>query len=120
MATKEEILALEDLGFIEVPVPEWGGKVMRLKAMSGATRDQFELSTFQDSEAAKKAGGHSTNVRARMAVFSLVNEEGALLFTEADIPALGAKSAKALDRIYDAAQKLNGYTRAEAEKLEKN
>lgn len=120
MGLKEEILAQSDLGFVEVAVPEWGGTTVRLAAMSAAVRDQFELSTYQDAEAAKKAGGHSTNVRARMAVFSIVDDTGELVFKEADIPALGKKSAKALDRIYDAAKKLNGYSEAEAKELEKN
>ncbi len=120
MSTKEEILAQEDLGFAEVTVPEWGGKVVRLKAMSGAVRDQFELCVHQDAEAAKKEGRHARNVRARMAVFSIVDESGALMFTESDIPALGEKSAKALDRIYDATLALNKYSAADAEKIEKN
>ena len=120
MGTKEDILAQADLGFAEVAVPEWGGKVVRLKEMSGAVRDAFETSAFIEREAAKKEGRNPKNVRARMAVFSIVDEAGALVFTEADIPALSEKSGKALDRIWDKAQELNRLSAAEAKEVEKN
>lgn len=120
MATKEEILAREDLGYAEVLVPEWGGAVVRLKEMSGAVRDAFETAAFLEREAAKKEGRNPRNVRARMAVFSIVDPKGALVFDETDIPALSQKSGKALDRIWDKAQELNKLSAAEAKEVEKN
>lgn len=119
MLTKEELLARDDLGYVEVDVPEWGGKV-RLKAMSGAVRDAYETAVFVEREAARKEGRNARNVRARMAVYSIVDDKGVLLFSESEIAALGEKSSKALDRIFDAASELNGFNQAEKKALEKN
>lgn len=120
MATKEEILGQSDLAFVEVALPEWGGMVVRLKEMSGAVRDAFETSVHLEREAAKAERRNVRDVRARKAVYSIVDDAGAFLFTEADIPALSAKSGKALDRIWDAAEKLNKLTAAEIEEVKKN
>lgn len=120
MGVKEEILAAGDLATTEVAVPEWGGKVLRVKEMSGAVRDAFETSAFRERELAKTENRNPRNVRARMAVFSIVEDDGRLMFGEADIPALSDKSGKALDRIWDAAQALNKLTAAELKDVEKN
>ena len=42
------------------------------------------------------------------------------MFSEKDITALGKKSAAALDRIYEASQKLNRLTDGDVDELAKN
>jgi len=100
MLTREQILHSDDLKRVEVKVPEWGGTV-RVQMMSGAARDEFEAGIVVDGQP------DTTNMRAKLAAATLVDDNGRLLFTPADVEALGRKSAAALDRVLAAAQKLN-------------
>jgi hypothetical protein len=91
------ILAAADLPTRDVQVPEWGGAV-RIQALTGAAREAL-------GKAAQQAG--AGNFQARLVAASVVDEAGQRLFTDADLDALGAKSAAALQRVFDAAQDLN-------------
>jgi hypothetical protein len=103
--TRETILAAQDLPAKSVAVPEWGGEVL-VRSMTGAERDLYEQALM----AARTANGkfNIANVRARLVAFCAVDEAGKRLFEDADIEALGAKSAAALDRVFAAAAALNG------------
>jgi hypothetical protein len=114
MLTKDQILAAADMAPTELPVPEWGGSVF-IRVMTGTERDAFEQSILDS-----KKGGGMVNVRARLAVRVLCDETGGRIFTDADAVALGAKSGKALDRIFDSAQKVNGIGNKEVEELSGN
>jgi len=100
MLTRDQILAADDLRRVEVKVPEWGGAVF-VQMMSGAARDEFEASIVVDGVP------DTTNMRAKLAAATIVDDNGNLLFTAADVAALSRKSAAALDRVLSAAQKLN-------------
>jgi hypothetical protein len=112
--TKEQILGAKDLPTKTVAVPEWAGEVI-VRTMMGIERDAFEQS-IAGSE--KKV--NLENIRAKLCAKTIVNEAGQLLFTDDDIAALGAKSARALDKIYDIACKLNGIGKDDIKELEKN
>lgn len=114
--TREQILSAQDRAErVTVSVPEWGGDV--LIGVFGATqRDTFE----QWSSDAKKSAGSVRHFRARFVAMCLLDEKGAPLFTEADVVALGEKSHKALDRVFEAAWKLNGMGKEGVEQAEKN
>lgn len=116
MGLKEEILGLQDLKVEEVEVPEWGGRKVRVSQMSGLDRDAYELEAYHE----RKAGTTARNVRARLVARCVVDEAGARVFGEGDIEALGAKNAKALDRLYDKARDLNGLSASEAKEIEGN
>lgn len=113
MLSKDNILSASDLPNEEVPVPEWGGSVF-VRTMSGIERDAFEQSIVDS----KKRG--LVNVRARLAVQVVCDSAGSRIFTDADADALGRKSGKALDRIFDVAQRLSGIGAKDVESLEKN
>ncbi len=115
MLSRDEILKADDIKQKIVKVPEWGGEV-RIKMMSGTERDAFEASIYNSEEKETDL----TNIRAKLCVAVLVDDKGKLLFSFADIVALGAKSAKALDRVYDKATSLNKITAADQEELVKN
>ena len=51
---------------------------------------------------------------------SMVDAQGQRLFSEADVAALGKKSAAALGRVYDAAARLAGLSAEDVEELTKN
>jgi len=111
--TKDDILRADDLPREEVDVPEWGGAVF-VRTMAGVERDAFEQSIADES------GRNLTNLRARLAVLTVVDADGARIFADADADALGKKSAAGLSRIFDVAQRLNALTNSDVEELEKN
>jgi hypothetical protein len=108
--SRDEILAHSDLAYEDVNVPEWGGVVV-VQAMTGAERDRFE-----SAHVAAKA----KDARARLAVYTVRDQAGLPLFTEADIPALSAKSAAPLDRIFEVAARLSRITKEDVDKIEGN
>ena len=113
MLSKKDILGKDDLKVEIVEVPEWGGSI-RVSTMSAFARDRFEANI------AKQGGGIDThNIRAKLAIATIVDEENKPLFNESDIEKLGNKSCAALDRVFAAAQRLNLITDKEVETLAK-
>ncbi len=115
MGLAEEILALQDRASVEVEVPEWGGRKLRVMALSAADRDAYEVELYLE----RKAGGLARNVRARLVGRCVVDADGTRVFSDEQIAALGTKSAKALDRLFEAASGLNGLSEKDVEALEK-
>lgn len=113
LLSRDQIFAADDRTYEYVPVPEWGGTV-RVRSLTGKERDQFEASLID-----KKTGQASkfANARARMVVMTVVDEHGNRMFSTDDINQLGAKSAGALDRVFDAARKLSGMTEEDLAEL---
>ena len=118
MLSKEEILNAQDLPREEVKVPEWGGSVFVL-TLTGAQRDAFEQS-IMEKKGSKTREANLRNIRAKLASMAICDEAGKRMFSDAEAEALGAKSAKALDRIFEAAQRLNGLSNEDVEDLAKN
>lgn len=119
---KSDILAASDLERELVEVPEWGGSVY-VSSMSGLERDAFEASSIELREDAKgKTTAHPVlaNMRAKLCARTIVDEAGERLFDDAEIEELGRKSAKALDRVYEVAQRLCGMREADIEELAGN
>ena len=122
--SRDAILRREDIVTEEVEVPEWGGTV-RVRGMSGVERDAFEASLIEQPVAngqRKRRNQTATksnlaNVRAKLCTWCIVDGSGGRLFADADVVALGAKSAAALDRIYDVATRLSGITDEDVEEV---
>lgn len=110
MLNKDQILQAKDAKTEKVEVPEWGGFVY-VRMMTARQRDQFEAEQISDPY---------KDVRARLAVHTVCDEQGEMLFQKQDVDALGQKSAAALDRIFSAAVKLNRITKEDVDELEKN
>jgi hypothetical protein len=123
LLTKAQILAADDLLREVVPVPEWGGEVM-VRGLDGAARDQYEAEFLLIGEI--QAGERPTyeldllNARARLVALSVVDENDQRLFSDEDVVDLGKKSAQALDRVYEVAQRLSGLSKQDVEELRKN
>jgi len=115
LLSKEDILGTKDLVTQEVDVPEWGGSVL-ISVMPGWARDEYE--SMLVARGTKK--GLPSNIRARYVSYCVVNAAGDLMFTVADLEALGKKSSVALDRIFDAASILNGTNPEGMEAIAKN
>lgn len=118
MLSREGILAAEDQKFEDVVVPEWNGETVRIKCMTGLERDEYESLLYDFSDAGVKM--KRDNYRAKLLVFTIVDEGMNRLFGVKDIDDLSKKSAKAIDRLFTVAQKLNGLTKDEIDKIEKN
>jgi hypothetical protein len=117
LLNKADILAALDLPEEDLAVPEWGGTV-RVRGLTGAERDAFESSVITGK--GKDRDVNLKNLRAKLVAKSLVDESGKSLFGEADVAALGNKSAIALNRVFELAQKLSGLTSEDVEELSKN
>lgn len=115
--SRDAILAINDVQFADVEVPEWGGMV-RVKSLTGKERDALEASMIEGK--GKNANVNLNNLRAKLVARSLVNENGERVFSDTDIAALGTKSAAALTRVYEVAQRLSGITQEDVEELTKN
>lgn len=122
LLTREAILDAPDINTEDVAVPEWGGTV-RVKGLTGAGRDRFEAAMVGQSQGKgrnKSRQVNLDNIRARMAALSIVGEDGDRLFSEADVRSLGEKSAAALQRVFDVAQRLSGLSEDDVEELAGN
>jgi enoyl reductase-like protein len=114
--SRDEILGADDHKYEDVDVPEWGGAV-RVRSMTASVRDRIEES-FLD----KKRGsmGALDNMRAKVVAASVVDEHGKLLFTEADVKALGRKSSAPVNRVFSAAQRVSRMSDKDVEETVKN
>lgn len=111
--TKEQILAADDLGLLEVNVPEWGGSVF-IRVMSVGERDSYE----NDWMVNKSKG--VDNFRSKFLQRVLCDDKGELLFTPAELPTLAKKSAAVMGRLWEAAMKHNKLSDSDVEELAKN
>jgi len=117
LLNKEQIKSVSDLETQDVEVPEWGGTV-RLKSLTGAERDRFEASVVQGQ--GRNTTVNMQNLRAKLVAQSAIGEDGKPLFTEEDVKWLGEKSAKALNRLFNAAQQLSGLSESDVKELAGN
>lgn len=115
LLSKNDILSADDRKTKLVPVPEWGGDVL-VRTLSGRERDEFEASTVKTNKG--KQEQNFDNFRARFVALCVVDEQGNRLFaTRQEVAMLGNKSVAALQRVFNAAQELNGMTEADVEEL---
>lgn len=115
LLNKKAIIEAKDFVYEDVLVPEWGGSV-RVAVMSAFEKDKFEASVI-----GKNGGMNHVNIRAKLVAACLVDELGELMFKdEKDVLALGKKSCKALDRVFEVATKLNRMDDKDIEQLAKN
>lgn len=114
---RDAILAAQDITSETVEVPEWGGAVI-VKGMSGEQRDAFEASVVH--ERGGKAEVDMRNLRAKFVARCVVDEKGARLFADEDVPALARKSGAVLDRLFEVGQRLAGMRPADVEALAGN
>ena len=111
--SRDAILKSDDLKKETVSVPEWGGDVI-VAAMTGEARDEWEQSLVSGKTVSL------ANIRARLVAATVVDEKGQRMFSNADVAALGKKSAAALERCVKVAQRLNRLTESELGELSKN
>jgi hypothetical protein len=115
LLSREQILAAKDQEVKKISVPEWGGEVY-IRPMSSRDRDKYEAEII----AMRSSGKIYENLRARLAVRSVCDSDGNLIFKDEDVELVGSKGAAALNRIFSAASKLNDFSSQDIKELEKN
>lgn len=128
LMTRDQILGADDIAYEDIDlsdVPGWG--VVRIKDLSAGERDRLEASLVTERKERQPDGRVRTvtapnlaNVRARFCAACMVGEDGRPLFSEQDVQRLGAKSAKALDRIFDRVKARNGLDDRAVDELVEN
>ena len=111
---KSDIFKASDIDKELVEVPEWGGSVY-VKGMTGTERDAYEASILE--QRGNKREVNMENFRAKLIAFSVCDEKGKLLFSQKDVVYIGKKSAAALQRIYDVAQRLSAISKEDVKEL---
>lgn len=100
-----------------VPVPEFGdGAEVLVQGMSGVERDQWEKSLLVIKRGTVR-DRNLTNVRARLVVRCLINEDGTRMYTDAEAELVGGWRVDVLNRVYECCQKLNGVSDKDADEL---
>ncbi len=114
--TKANILAAMAAAQLKteaVPVPELGGDVL-ISEISGLARDVYYSKEQAD-------GQRPLSLRqADLIVAAAVDETGAPLFDDSDIPQLRAMKAEILDRLAGAAARINGLLKSAKDDAAKN
>ena len=115
--SRDEIFAFDDLEREAVIIPEWGGQTVWVRVMMGYEKDHLEAMSVDDQGNVLSITERLKNYRGRLVAMTTCQEDGSALFVLSDAEALGKKSARALDRIMEVAQRLNRITAAEVEQL---
>lgn len=111
--TKDQILAADDMGLLEVAVPEWSGSVY-IRVMTVAERDAYEREWIGKKETGVE------NFRTKFLQRTLCDDKGQLLFTADEVAVLGQKSARVMARLWELAMKHNALMAGDVEELAKN
>ena len=121
LSLRERILALDDRLYEEVVVPEWaevlGDEPLRVRGMTGSERDRWEGEMVRFSPDGRRRQMDFSDLRAKLVARCVVDEDGKRIFTDRDIGALGGKSASALQRLFEVAQRLSRLTDEDVEEL---
>lgn len=115
--TRESILGADDLPTEEFDAPEWGGTLM-IRALNGAQREEIEVRV---NRAKATSEGHGwKGLKALVASYVIVGEDGKPLFTSKDFAAISEKSGAMLDRLFEHVMEVNGLTQKEEKSIEGN
>ena len=120
--SREKLLEKEELEIVEVDLGK--GEFVCVRQMTGRERDQFEKSLMKETKDKKGNVDYERNLgdfRAKLAVNTVCDEEGKLVFRPQDYETLSVNiSALRLEKIVNEAQKLNAITEEDKEELVKN
>lgn len=114
LLTREQLLAPREPPHEYVDVPELGGTV-RVRGLSASEKDEFEGQWLET-----KGPSRHQHYRARLLARCLIDDKGARLFTDKDIPALGALPVVVLDKLVLVAQKLSGMAKEDVKERAEN
>ena len=113
MDLRQTILDAPDLASETITVPEWNTSVI-VSTMSGHARAAWATVAFN-------ADGKiiDENMRARLLIHCIVDENKVLVFHPDDAPALENKNGDVIGRLFQIAKRLNGLGNDEVDNAEK-
>lgn len=120
MLSVDDILKQDELPLERVPVPEWGGDgEVFITTLRADERDRFETTWIALKE---QSGGANVGFRAFTVATCLCNANGERVFDKPEeaYKQLGRKGGHVMSRLFNAASRLNGLTKADQEELAKN
>jgi hypothetical protein len=122
LLTKDEILQADDFEYRLVEVPEWAGgdasARVRVRSLSGEERDQLEARAVKFRGQKPEVNTDALkNFRANLVSLSIVDDAGERVFSDKDVDALGRKSSKALQRVFNACQELSAFSEEDIAEL---
>lgn len=119
LLNKNQILSADRKKTVDVHVKEWGGEV-RLQELSASDRDMWESESFQLGADGQDVKFNPKHARARLVVRCLIGADGKRLFTDDEVAAVGSLSATSVQKLFDAARKLNAVSGEDMKELEGN
>lgn len=125
LLTREDLLRKQELRTERVVLDDEGNFVF-VRQMTARERDLFEMSiTTIDGERPASGGKDqlkaAEDFRAKLAVMTICDEDGALLLEQKDCSVLSSNiSAARMELIIEKAQELNRISKADREALVKN
>ncbi len=130
LLNREQILTAQDIKTVDVDVPAWGGTV-RLAEITAADRNNLQSMTLDSDNKPRPLREISDIMTFNLVAMCLMDEDGKRpfmiddgkggLMPDADgVKALGRKNAVALNKVYQAADRLNGITGAAGDEIRKN
>lgn len=116
LISRDEFLKPLEVAKEKVDLPEFGeGKHCIVWGFNAKERTDFELSLQN-----RKGKLNLQQVRERLIVASVRDEQGNPLFTQDDVAAIGNQSSTVVQRIFDVAMRLSGFSDSDVESLAKN
>jgi len=113
MLNRKQILECKDIKSEVVQVPEWDGEVS-VRGLTLAEKDRWTDCIMNDGKVSMKGA------TALLCALCMRDEKGEQIFSSDDMDALDKKSASALDRVFQVAQRLSGIGQEDIEETVKN
>lgn len=116
--TRENILSAKRPSILH-PMPALGGDVW-ITSMESPDKDAFERSNAELAEASGTSYGYYDNIRSRLLVRSITDENGVRLLADDDAIALGKAWNPNFEEAFALAKKVNGWSNEDLEEIAKN
>lgn len=114
MTLREQILSKRECRRESIQIDGWEFPVF-VKVMTGTERDQWEI--WWDE---LRKGDGRKHFRASLLIFTVVDADGAAVFQRTDLDAVGQLPSPAVERLHEAAFRLNRLGKEAAESAEGN
>lgn len=113
----DEFLEVADLDIVPVPLPDKYGEDagFYVRSLDGDSRSAIEKQFAKHDPASDPR-----NFRASILIRCVCREDGTPLFAEEHRDRLMKKSAGTLEMLFEAACRVNGFTKSDVEAIEKN
>lgn len=95
-------------------VPELGGELL-LREMTAKERDGFEAGVITGK--GKNRDVEMRNLRVKLLIRTIVDEQGNRIFSDADLDALGELPSSVIDPPFVASQRLNGWNKEDIDEI---